>query len=402
MIGISKLYGGTVEPSDPLRYGRLSKNLPSHLLQFSRDKKPVVVWNMTRACNLTCRHCYANATAAPAPDEMSHEQGLALVDHLAEYGAPVLLFSGGEPLMHPRLFDLIERAVSKGCRAVLSTNGLLLNAESAARLKALGLSYIGVSLDGLAEAHDDFRRHPGAFDKTLAAMRLARQAGLKVGLRFTLNRRNVADLPGIFDLMERESIPRVCFYHLVVSGRGSDMGAETLSHAESRAALDLIIDKTGELHARGKPLEVLTVDNHADGPYLYLRLLREGQPERAAKVLELLKLNGGNSSGRGIAAVSWNGDVHPDQFWRNIVLGSVKERPFAEIWHDQENDFLMQLKNKKDHVTGRCRKCSFLEVCGGNLRARAEAATGQTWGEDPACYLNDDEIFHAETTTTAP
>jgi radical SAM protein with 4Fe4S-binding SPASM domain len=277
----------------------------------------------------------------------------------------------------------------------LSSNGLLLNAESAARLKDLGLSYIGVSLDGLAEAHDYFRQRPGAFAKTLEAIRLAREAGLKVGLRFTLSRGNVADLPGIFELMEREGIPRVCFYHLVASGRGNKLSAEALSHAETRAALDLIIDKTRDLFSRGKPPEVLTVDNHADGPYLYLRQLREGQGERAAKTLELLSLNGGNSSGRGIAAVSWNGDVHPDQFWRGIVLGSVKDRPFTEIWHDAGNGFLQQLKNKKAHVTGRCRSCSFLEVCGGNLRARAEAATGDIWGEDPACYLTDDEIYTA-------
>ncbi len=392
MIGISKLYCGTVEPSDPLRYGRMSKHLPSSLLQFSSDKKPVVVWNMTRACNLNCRHCYANAAAGPAGDELSLDEGLALVDHLADYGAPVILFSGGEPLMHPHLFELVERAVTRGSRAVLSSNGLLLTREKARRLKALGLSYIGVSLDGLAAAHDDFRRSPGAFDKTLAAMRLAREEGLKVGLRFTLSRRNAADLAGIFELMEREDIPRVCFYHLVASGRAGDMASETLSRTETRAALDLIIDRTRDFHSRGKPVEVLTVDNHADGPYLYLRLLREGKDERAANALELLRLNGGNSSGRGIAAVSWNGDVHPDQFWRNIVLASVKDRPFAEIWHDGENEFLMRVKNKKDHVKGRCRRCSFLGVCGGNLRARAEAATGDVWGEDPACYLNDEEI----------
>ncbi|UQZ91097.1 12,18-didecarboxysiroheme deacetylase [Deltaproteobacteria bacterium Smac51] len=392
MIGISKLYCGTVEASDPLRYGRMSNKLPSHLLQFSKDKKPVVVWNMTRACNLTCMHCYANATAKPAEDELSPEQAFALVDHLAEYGAPVVLFSGGEPMMHPLLFDLIERTVSRGPRAVLSSNGLLIDQASAERLKGLGLSYIGVSLDGLAEAHDEFRRMPGAFEKTVKAMAVAREAGLKVGLRFTLSRRNVADLPGIFDLMEREGIPRVCFYHLVSSGRGTGLSADTLSHEETRRAVDLIIDRTSDLHSRGKPMEVLTVDNHADGPYVYLRLLKEGRTDLAAGVLELLKLNGGNSSGRGIAAVSWNGDVHPDQFWRNVVLGSVKARPFAEIWHDQENEFLMALKNKKDHVTGRCRACTFLEVCGGNLRARAEAATGEVWGEDPACYLTDDEI----------
>ncbi len=347
MIGISKLYCGTVEPSDVLRYGRKSNRLPSHLLQFSEDKKPVVVWNVTQACNLVCSHCYATATAGPAPDEMNYREALALIDHLAEYQAPVLLFSGGEPLMHPHIFELIERAVKKGLRAVLSTNGLLIDQDKAARLAGLGLSYVGVSLDGLARAHDEFRRLAGAFERTVKSMALAREAGLKVGLRFTLSRRNVADLPGIFDLMEKEEIPRVCFYHLVGSGRGAEMGGEALSHQETRRAVDLIIQRTRQRHDRGRPLEVLTVDNHADGPYLYLKLKAEGRAERTAQVMELLRLNGGNSSGRGIGAVSWNGQVHPDQFWRTVTLGSVRERPFAEIWHDRENEFIMSLKDKK-------------------------------------------------------
>lgn len=391
MIGVSKLYCGTVEPSDPLRYGRLSKNLPSHLLQFSRDKKPVVVWNMTRACNLACRHCYANATPGPAPDELAPGQARALVDQLADFGVPVALFSGGEPLMHPLVFELIGRAARRGLRAVLSSNGLLLDGEAAKRLAGLGLSYAGISLDGLRETHDGFRRCPGAFDRALKAMAQAREAGLKVGLRLTLNRRNAAELPAIFGLMEREGIPRVCFYHLVGSGRGAGLAAEDLSHEETRRAVDEIIDLTDEAHRRGRPLEVLTVDNHADGPYLYLRLLKEGRAERAAQVLELLRLNGGNSSGLGIGAVSWNGDVHPDQFWRDKVLGSVKERPFGDIWEDTSNMFLARLKDKKAFVKGRCRACRFLGVCGGNLRARAEAATGDPWGEDPACYLSDEE-----------
>lgn len=353
----------------------------------------MVVWNMTRACNLVCRHCYASASGGPAPDELNLDEARRLVDQLAEYKVPVVLFSGGEPLMHPHLFELIERAVKGGRRAVLSSNGLLIDSDTSARLKDLGLSYVGVSLDGLAEAHDEFRRLPGAFERTVRAMALAREAGLKVGLRFTLSRRNVADLPGIFDLMEREGIPRVCFYHLVGSGRGSEMGADTLSHEETRRAVDLIIDRTHEAHQKGHPLEVLTVDNHADAPYLYLRLLAEGREDRAAQVLELLRLNGGNSSGRGIGAISWNGLVHPDQFWRTVALGNVREKSFAEIWQDPNNEFLQALKNKKDHVGGRCRACVFLDVCGGNLRARAEADTGDPWGQDPACYLSDEEIL---------
>ena len=402
MIGVSKLYCGTVEPSDLLRYGRRSASLPSHLLQFSEDKKPVVVWNLTRACNLVCGHCYAEAATGPAPDELTLPEARRLVDHLADYGAPVILFSGGEPLLHPHIFELLERAVRGGVRAVLSTNGLLIDRETAARLAGLGLSYVGVSLDGLAATHDRLRGQPGAFDLTRRALALAREAGLKVGLRFTMHRRNLTDLPGIFDLLEREGWPRACFYHLVTSGRGRTLGEMTLSHAETRQAVDFIAERTAELARRGDTREILTVDNHADGPWLYLKKRRAGDERRAAAILELLRLNGGNSSGRGIGSVSWDGQVHPDQFWRSVRLGSVRERDFAAIWHDPQNAFLQALKNKKLHVTGRCRACVFLDVCGGNLRARAEAATGDPWGEDPACYLTDDETAIPLNQTGAP
>ena len=393
MIGISKLYCGTVEPSDLLRYNRNSGQLPSHLLQFSEDKKPVVVWNITRACNLTCDHCYADATSKPAPDELSLAEAQGLVDHLVEYKAPVVLFSGGEPLVHPHIFELIGRTTRGGSRAVLSTNGLLIDGTVAAKLKDLGLSYVGISLDGLAASHDEMRRLPGAFKRTVAAMATARKAGLKVGLRLTLSRRNMGDLPAIFDLMKEEGIGRVCFYHLVASGRGKQIsGEQAISHQETRAAVDYIAWRTAEEHRQGNLMEVLTVDNHADGPYLYLKTLAEGRSLEAKNILELLQLNGGNSSGRGIGSISWNGLVHPDQFWRHIILGSVRDNSFAQIWHNPENELLQALKNKKNHVTGRCRQCCFLDVCGGNLRARAEALTGDMWAADPACYLTDDEI----------
>lgn len=391
MIGISKLYCGTVEPSDALRYGRHSAKLPSHLLQFSEDKKPVVVWNMTRACNLKCVHCYAQAVMKPGPDELSTAEGLALIDHLAEFGAPVMLFSGGEPLARPDLLELVKRAVGRGMRAVISTNGTLITPEMAGELAQVGLSYVGVSLDGLAETNDRFRGVPGAFRAALTGIRNARRAGLKVGLRFTISGHNAAELPAIFDLLETENLPRACFYHLVYSGRGGALKTADLSPEATRAAVDLIIDRTNKLHQQGRPVEILTVDNHADGPYLYLRLLKEGRA-RAAQVLELLKMNGGNSSGLGIAAISWDGRVHPDQFWREVELGNVREKSFADIWQNPANELLVKLKKKRDYVGGRCRECRFLDICGGGLRARAQAVFGDPWAPDPACYLTDEEI----------
>ncbi len=391
MIGISKLYCGTVEPSDALRYGRHSAQLPSHLLQFSADKRPVVVWNTTRACNLKCVHCYAHAKEHAVADELTTAEGKTLIDDLAQFGAPVMLFSGGEPLVRKDLPDLAEYAVKKGMRAVISTNGTLITKTLARTLKNIGLSYVGISLDGMETINDRFRGVKGSFKKALNGIENCQSAGIKVGLRFTINKFNVGEIPSIFQLLEKMEIPRVCFYHLVYAGRGSKMVEEDLTLQQTREAVDLIIDHTKDLHDRGKAKEVLTVDNHADGPYLYMRMLKEN-PERAADILELLKMNEGNSSGRGIGCISWNGDVHADQFWRHYSFGNVRQRPFSEIWTDTSEPLMGKLKEKKKHVTGRCATCRWLNICGGNFRVRAEAVSDDLWAPDPACYLTDEEI----------
>jgi 12,18-didecarboxysiroheme deacetylase len=391
MIGISKLYCGTVEPSDALRYQRKSGELPSHLLQFSIDKKPVVVWNVTRACNLKCIHCYAGAVDKPGEKELNHQEALGLLDNLSDFGVPVVLFSGGEPLIRPDITELASYAVKRGMRAVISTNGTLITRDKAFELREVGLSYVGVSLDGMEDVHDKFRGKQGAFAAAMKGIENCQEAGLKVGVRFTINRLNAMEIPAIFDLLEKYNIPRACFYHLVYAGRGSELVEQDLSHSESRRVVDLIIDRTKDLHDRGMPKEILTVDNHADGPYLYLRMLREGNP-RAPEVLELLEMNEGNNSGRGIGCVSWDGTVFADQFWRHTDFGNVRERSFSEIWTDLSNPLMKKLKDKKQYVTGRCADCRWLNVCGGNFRVRAEAVTGDLWAPDPACYLTEEEI----------
>jgi len=391
MIGISKLYCGTVEPSDALRYGRESRSLPSHLLQFSSDKRPVVVWNVTRRCNLKCIHCYAHAKDSSFKNELTTDEGKALLDDLAQFGVPVILFSGGEPEMRKDLPELARYAVEHGMRAVISTNGTLITPEKARLFKEIGLSYVGISIDGMEEVNDRFRGVKGAFQNALNGIRNCQEAGIKVGLRFTINKLNAAEIPAIFDLIEDMDVPRICFYHLVYAGRGSELVEQDLSHEETRTVVDLIMDRTKDLHDRGKPKEVLTVDNHADGPYLYQRLCKE-DPERAKEVLGLLKMNEGNSSGRGIGCVSWDGRVHADQFWRHYSFGNVRERPFSEIWTDTSNSLMKKLKDKKKYVKGRCAECRWLDICAGNFRVRPEAVTGDLWAPDPACYLTDQEI----------
>ena len=244
MIGISKLYCGAVEAADALRYNRDSARLPSGLLQFSRDKKPVVVWNCTQTCNLRCAHCYAQSERKGREGEMSTAEAKAMIDDLAAFGAPVLLFSGGEPCLRPDVVELMQHAKDAGMRVVLSTNGTLITPELAARFAAVGLSYAGVSLDGGRETHDGFRGLPGSFDRALEGIRNAKAAGVKVGLRMTISKRNWREIDEVFDIMEAEGVQRACFYHLVYTGRGASLMDEDLTHDETRRAVRLIMDRT--------------------------------------------------------------------------------------------------------------------------------------------------------------
>ncbi|MGZ3594044.1 MAG: radical SAM protein [Syntrophales bacterium] len=379
MISISRLCCGTAETMDSLRYGG------------EKHRRPVVVWNMTRRCNLNCIHCYSSSQNIRYSNELTTDEGKKLISDLASFGSPVLLFSGGEPMIREDLPELAEFAVDQGMRVVLSTNGTLLTRELAYTFKKVGVSYVGVSVDGMEKTHDGFRGVKGSFDMTLKGIRICRDEGIKVGMRVTMNRKNIADIPALFDLIEKENIPRACFYHLVYSGRGSMLVNEDLSQDEKRRVLDLIIDRSIDLFNQGKSKEILTVDNHADGPYVYMRLL-EKDPERAREAISLLAVNEGNSSGSGIGCVSWDGEVHADQFWRGVSFGNVRERPFSTIWMDTSNELMFKLKDRKEYVKGRCADCRWLDICGGNFRARAEAVTGDIWAPDPACYLTEEEI----------
>ncbi|MFZ5915708.1 MAG: radical SAM protein [Chloroflexota bacterium] len=391
MIGVTKLLCGTVTPSDALRYGRRSDRSPSHLLQFSHDKKPIVVWNSTKACNLRCIHCYYTANVKPDPDELTTDEAKAMIDDLAAFGAPVFLFSGGEPLLRDDLYELGAYAVERGIRTVISTNGTLIDRPTAARIKEAGFSYVGISLDGIGDTNDRFRGQRGAFDAALCGIRACTEAGVRTGLRLTLNRHNYEDLSAILDLLEEERIRRACFYHLVYAGRGARIQSDDLSLAESRDAVDLIFDRTEDFARRGAEIEILTVDNHTDGPYL-LRRLQAQQPERVDEVLQLLRWNGGNSTGIGIGAVDHRGEVHADQFWQHYSFGNVRQRPFSQIWTDTSDPLMAGLKNRKPLLQGRCAACRYLDICNGNFRVRAEAVHGDVWAPDPACYLTDEEI----------
>jgi len=398
MIDISVLYGGLETPSTPHRYGRPITQIdpPPHqrmkVARAARDRRPIVVWSLTRTCNLKCIHCYTDSEAQKYPDELTTEQCKAVLADLAEFRVPAVLFSGGEPLVRKDVFELATYARSLDLHVVLSTNGTLITREIAERFVQLKFAYIGISLDSaIPEVHDKFRGMEGAFRRTMQGFRHCVEAGQKVGLRLTLTPHTVENLGRIFDFIEAEGINRACFYHLCPAGRGKDLVA--LTPQQSRAAVDTILDRTRDLIERGKRIEILTVDNHCDGPYLYLRMLREGHP-RAKQVLDMLAWNGGGrySSGVSIANIDFLGNVHADQFSMYRSFGNVKKRKFSEIWQDTSDPIMAGLKDRLPLLKGRCGTCRFKAVCGGSLRARAEISTGDPWAADPACYLTDEEI----------
>jgi radical SAM protein with 4Fe4S-binding SPASM domain len=398
MIGITRLYAGRNTPSDGLRYGvqhtdglRPQDIVTLHPESRAADRRPVVVWNVGRRCNLHCIHCYSDSENRAYGDELTTEEGKVLLDDLAAFRIPALLLSGGEPLLRPDIFELIAYARGVGLRVTLSTNGTLIVPKVAERIRTLGVSYVGISLDGIGQTNDRFRGHKGAFDKAMAGFRNCKAAGQRVGLRMTLTRRNCQDLDRIFDFIEAEGIERACFYHLVYSGRGNSK--DELTPEVARAAVDTILRRAKDFADRGLSKEIFTVDNHADNVYLYLKL-RQTDPQRAEEVLALMRWNGGglHSSGVGVADIDWLGNVHPDQFWMTHTLGNVRKRPFSEIWSDLSDPILAGLRDRAPLLTGRCGACQWRDVCGGSFRVRALQVHGDPWAEDPGCYLTDEEI----------
>lgn len=398
MIDIGKLYCGGTSTGDSLRYGTTAGpdchgNRPHEPVRLASERRPIVVWSSTRTCNLKCVHCYTDSCNTKYEGELTTDEARSMIRDLAGFKIPSLLFSGGEPLMRKDLLSLIEFAANNGIRPVLSTNGTLIDRQTAQSLKDAGIVYVGISLDGMEEVNDLFRGVTGAYSKAMKGFENCTAVGQRVGLRLTLTKRNYADLNRIFDFIEKESINRACFYHLVYSGRGGEMHKDDLTHRESRDAMDIILARTDDFFRRGLDINILTVDNHADGVYLYLKLKERGS-SNADEVHRLLTWNGGAafSSGVGIANIDFFGNVHPDQFWQDYTFGNVRERNFRDIWMDEGDPLMRGLKHKADYIRGRCRLCRYCDLCTGSMRVRAYRTYNDPWAPDPQCYLTDDEI----------
>lgn len=403
MINISKLYCGLAGKSDHLRYATSSEVYqrlnPASSIEnrVSRiENGPVVAFNCTSRCNLNCLHCYSSSTSDLSSSELSTAEAKQLLRQLAEANCPVVLFTGGEPLLRNDLFELLAEAKRLPLRTVISTNGTLIDSAAAKKLAGLGVSYVGISIDGDQSFHDTFRQSSGCFKAALAGVENCQKAGLKTGLRFTIAKQNANKIPTVFDIAAEANIRRICFYHLVKAGRAKKMTDNNLTAVETRHAVDTIIEKTEEFVQKKLVDEVLTVGNHADGPYLLLKLQQNSTSKDAARTTHnarrFLLANGGNKIGEKIASVGWDGSVYPDQFWRNYSLGNVKDKTFKEIWNNQDEPVLNKLRNKSRFTDKRCSKCKWFDLCKGNFRFLGPDPSEKNWLLEPACYLTDEEI----------
>jgi heme d1 biosynthesis radical SAM protein NirJ len=352
---------------------------------------PVVIWNLVRRCNLTCKHCYSISADKDFAGELTTDEVFRVMDNLKSFKVPGLILSGGEPLLRPDIFDIADRAKAMGFFTALSSNGTLIDEAMTRRIATTDFDYVGVSLDGLEAVHDRFRRKQGAFAASLKAIRLCRDAGLKVGVRFTLTQDNFADFPGLLKLVEDEGIHRFYFSHLNYAGRGNKNRKDDAHHQMTRQAMDLLFDTCWDHQQRGLEREFTTGNNDADGVYL-LHWLRRRFPEQEAHIRARLQQWGGNASGVNVANIDNLGNVHPDTMWWHYTLGNVRERTFSAIWPDVADPLMAGLKRSPRPVKGRCASCAYLAICNGNTRVRAQQLTGDAWAEDPGCYLTDEEI----------
>ena len=352
---------------------------------------PVVIWNLIRRCNLTCKHCYSISADTDFPNELTTGQVFTVMDDLKRFGVPVLILSGGEPLLRPDIFDIAHRAKDMGFFTALSSNGTLINRDNIGAIRDVGFNYVGVSIDGIEQTHDEFRQMQGGFDAAMNGLRLCREQGIKIGLRFTMTQDNAEELPQLLQLMDDEGIDKFYFSHLNYAGRGNKNRETDVFLQTTRWAMDLLFERALADVKAGRDTEFVTGNNDADGVYL-LQWAKQRFPDQIEHLRAKLVQWGGNSSGVNVANIDNLGNVHPDTMWWHYNLGNVKERPFSEIWMDTSDPIMAGLKAQPRTIGGRCGQCKHFAICAGNTRIRALQLTGDPWAEDPACYLTDEEI----------
>jgi len=356
---------------------------------------PVVIWNLIRRCNLRCKHCYSTSLDIDFKDELTTEQIKATIDDLKVAHVPVLILSGGEPLLRPDIFEITAYAKAKGFYVALSTNGTLINEDNIEQIKAADYQYVGISIDGLEEFHDEFRRQQGSFKTSMHAIKLCKEAGIKIGMRLCLTRDNHKDLPAMLDLMEEYGVDKFYLSHLNYSGRGKRNAESDAMFKMTKEAMELLYERAWSHIEQGIESDFVTGNNDADGPFLLKwaeKKFGKEYPNRVANLRQRLINWGGNASGVNVANIDNTGTIHPDTYWWNHPIGNVKTEKFSQVWKHTQDPLMLGFRESPRPVKGRCKACDYLNICGGNTRTRAFAQSGDAWAEDPGCYLNDNEI----------
>lgn len=351
---------------------------------------PVVIWNLLRRCNLSCRHCYANSFDKDFDGELKLERCLEIVSSIKKAHSPAIILSGGEPLLHPHVFEIAKEVKKQGFYLALSSNGILLTKEIAQKLKEIDFNYVGVSLDGIGPIHDHIRGQQGAFEKSLEGVRRGVEEGLKMGLRTTLTNTNYHQIEDMLNLCIENKVEKFYLSHLNYGGRGNKK--EDAHFKMTRQVMFLLFDKAYEFIQKGIDLEIVTGNNDADAAFLLMWAKNKFSEENIKKLEKILTHWGGNSSGIGVANIDSQGDVHPDTFWPGVKLGSVKEDDFDHIWSLNDHNMIKLLRSDRTQIHGRCSGCDYFKICAGNTRVRAHQLLGDPLASDPGCYLTDEEI----------
>ncbi|GGH96105.1 heme d1 biosynthesis radical SAM protein NirJ [Pseudomonas fluvialis] len=354
-------------------------------------RAPVVIWNLLRRCNLTCKHCYATSADSEFRNELDTTEALGVIDQLHEAGVRVLILSGGEPLLRDDIFQLADYARDKGFYVALSTNGTLIDEQNIERIAAADFDYVGISIDGLEAVHDEWRQLKGSFAASMHAIDLCRARGIRVGLRTTLTQHNYPQLPALLELMRAHDVQKFYLSHLNYSGRGKRSRSADAHAQMTRDAMWQIFERAWQDVEAGRDTDFVSGNNDADAILLLQWAAERLTAAQLAALEDMLRAWGGNASGAGIANIDNIGDVHPDTYWWQHTVGNVRRQRFRDIWLDNPQPLLQQLRQHPRAVGGRCGECRWLAICNGNTRTRAWAA-GDLWAEDPGCYLSDAEI----------
>jgi len=345
----------------------------------------IAIWNFTNRCNLNCLHCYSKS-GLDAVDTLTTDDIKKTILQMKEAGVKFIIFSGGEPLTRKDIFEIADFCKENGIITYLSSNGLYFTKSNVKRITDT-FNYVGVSIDGDEKTHDYFRGLKGAFVETLKAVKLANETGAKVGIRFTMTKDTINSLEYIFDLAEKENIPKIYISHLVYSGRGFDNLKMDLTKEQRRKAVDFILDKAFEYYESGRDIEIVTGNMEMDA-IVFLERFAQKYPQKKEQMRQRLVKWGGNSAGRKLLNINSEGDVRPDPFFP-FTVGNILKQDFRDIWSGGE--LLDRLRIYPRKLSGICSTCKQIDICNGGSRSRAYAISGDLWSEDPSCYLTKEE-----------